>query len=394
MNKRTTRLFFIDAMRAWAILMMLQGHFIDGLLDPVYRDPNNLSYIIWKYFRGITAPVFFTVSGFIFTYLLIKVPQAGWENPRVKKGIKRGLQLLLIGYLLRLNLWGLIKGQLYDAFYLVDVLHCIGLSILGIIAFYMLTVKTVKWLFPFLLLTTTLLLFLFEPLYKVWEYNQIPVWIANYLTKINGSVFTIIPWFGYATMGAFISIVFSKFKEHRHLYTIAIPTFAVVGLSLMWYSSGFFTFLHKLSGFQLFADVVSNNYLFIRLGDVLVVFSLFMLFRKFLTHTTGLRLGQSTLSIYVIHFIILYGSFTGFGLYRFFHHSLNPYWAITGAIAFMFICSFLALKYEEHKVWINESLNRLLSLFRIQIGRYLVFGFNIVRTLSFKLIQFLGLQKN
>jgi len=56
MSANSKRLFFIDAMRAWAILMMLQGHFIDGLLDPLFRDPNNLFYNIWLYFRGITAP--------------------------------------------------------------------------------------------------------------------------------------------------------------------------------------------------------------------------------------------------------------------------------------------------------------------------------------------------
>lgn len=126
-------------MRAWAILMMLQGHFIDGLLDPVFRDSSNSVYNVWLYFRGITAPVFFTVSGFIFTYLLIRVPQNGMENPRVSKGIRRGLQLLAIGYLLRLNLGGLFKGEIYNSFYLVDVLHCIGLSILGLIGIYLLT---------------------------------------------------------------------------------------------------------------------------------------------------------------------------------------------------------------------------------------------------------------
>ena len=70
MKEQSKRLYFIDAMRAWAILMMLQGHFIDGLLDPIFRDPSSMVYSTWKYFRGITAPVFFTVSGFIFTYLL------------------------------------------------------------------------------------------------------------------------------------------------------------------------------------------------------------------------------------------------------------------------------------------------------------------------------------
>lgn len=394
MDKRTTRLFFIDAIRAWAILMMLQGHFIDGLLDPIYRDPSNTMYNIWKYFRGITAPVFFTVSGFIFTFLLIKVPQIGWENPRVKKGIKRGLQLLFIGYLLRLNIWGLLKGQIYSSFYLVDVLHCIGFSILGIITFYLLTAKSKKWLFPLILLSTTIVLFIFEPVYKVLEYNGLPTWMANYLTKTNGSVFTIIPWFGYTTMGAFISIIFSRFKERTHLYTVAIPAFLLVGFALIWYSSSLFSSLHNITGFQLFADVVSNNYLFIRLGDVLIVFSIFMLLRKFLTNKTGLRLGQSTLSIYVIHFIILYGSFTGFGLYRFFHHSLNPWWVISGALAFMILCSYLALKYEDHKVQIKESLNRFVGLFRLQMERYIVISFNFLRNLSYRLAQFLGLQKN
>ena len=97
MSVDSKRLFFIDAIRAWAILMMLQGHFIDGLLDTVFRNPEGTFYSIWLYFRGITAPVFFTVSGFIFTYLLIKSQDSGWQNSRVKKGLKRGLQLLLIG---------------------------------------------------------------------------------------------------------------------------------------------------------------------------------------------------------------------------------------------------------------------------------------------------------
>ena len=66
--KSVQRLYYIDAIRAWAILMMLQGHFIDGLLDPAFRDKENELFSWWLYFRGITAPVFFTVSGFIVSY--------------------------------------------------------------------------------------------------------------------------------------------------------------------------------------------------------------------------------------------------------------------------------------------------------------------------------------
>ena len=35
---KQTRLYFIDIVRAIAILMMLQGHFVDTLLDPQFRN--------------------------------------------------------------------------------------------------------------------------------------------------------------------------------------------------------------------------------------------------------------------------------------------------------------------------------------------------------------------
>ena len=318
MSSKSARLFFIDAMRAWAILMMLQGHFVDGLLDNAFRDASSTPYQIWKYFRGITAPVFFTVSGFIFTYLLIRVPQRGFQNPRVKKGLRRGLQLLFIGYLLRLNIFGLFKGQLYTSFFLVDVLHIIGLSLLGIIAVYLITYKRQKFLFPGMLLTIACLLFAFEPIYKTWEYALVPDLIANYFTKANGSVFTILPWFGYTALGSVLSIIFTRFKDYKDVYNWAIPLTAIVGFGLIFYSSPLFTFLHRSTGIELFRQIVSNNYLFIRMGDVLVVFSVFMLIRRLVNSRTVLRIGQNTLSIYVIHFVILYGSFTGMGLYRFF----------------------------------------------------------------------------
>lgn len=365
------RLYFIDAIRAWAILMMLQGHFIDGLLDNAYRDNSNTFYSIWKYFRGVTAPVFFTVSGFIFTYLLIKGDQVGLNNPRVKKGLKRGLQLLAIGYLLRLNFFGLLSGQLYGSFYLVDVLHCIGLSILGIIGIYLLTIKGNKLLFPCILLATTLVLFVMEPQYKQYTHYYLPNLLANYLTKANGSVFTIIPWFGYASIGAFLSVLFTRFKNSTYLYPIAISSLAILGFILLTYSSAFFLKLYDVSGMLIFSKIYFNNYLFIRLGDVFLVFAVFMLFRRFMNNSTILRIGQSTLSIYVIHYIILYGSFTGLGLYYFLNHSLSPTIAVAGAFVFILVTTVLALRYEENKVIIKQQLHKALKVGQLKVETWL-----------------------
>ncbi len=394
MEKKPARLYFIDAMRAWAILMMLQGHFIDGLLDNAFRDNSSDVYGIWKYFRGITAPVFFTVSGFIFTYLLIRVPQKGLENPRVKKGIRRGLQLLLIGYLLRLNLFGLLKGQIYNAFYLVDVLHCIGLSILGIIGIYLLTQQRGKFLFPFTLVSVTLLLFLFEPVYKTFSYSLLPDALANYFTRANGSVFTIIPWFGYATLGGFLSILFKRFGHFKYLYPVAIAIAVLAGSVLIFYSSSLFVTLSKATDIPLFTDIYSNNYLFIRLGDVFLVFAVFMLFRSLMTNKNLLKIGSSTLSIYVVHFVILYGSFTGLGFYRFFNHSLSPMVVIPAAILFMAVCTIAALQYEKHKADIKSAIGNGFKYVTDKSEPILLLIQKNFKTGTTRLLRVLGLSKN
>ncbi|MEN8799451.1 MAG: heparan-alpha-glucosaminide N-acetyltransferase domain-containing protein [Flavobacteriaceae bacterium] len=387
MGNKTARLFFIDAMRAWAILMMLQGHFVDGLLEESFRDPNSSIFTIWKYFRGITAPVFFTVSGFIFTYLLIRVPQKGFDNPRVIKGIRRGIQLLFIGYLLRLNLFGLLKGEVYETFYLVDVLHIIGLSILGIIAIYLITKSRPQITFAAVLLFITVFLFALEPVYQQWTFTFMPDALANYFTRANGSVFSIIPWFGYATFGAFSSVIFTKFRDYKYLYPVCIGVCAAAGLSLIYYSSPIFMALYGLTGIQLFEGIYTNNYLFIRLGDVFIVFAIFMALRHMLTGKTILSIGQNTLSIYVIHFIFLYGSFTGLGLYRFFHNSLSPVIVIPGALMFMICCAFTALWYSRNE----QSIKIYISKTAVHIGQsiepYIIYGIRNIRILLYRVLR-------
>ncbi len=139
------RLFFIDALRAFAILMMLQGHFISGLLDPIYKDTSNALYNFWLYCRGFTAPVFFTITGWVFTFLLLRNKVQGGQNPRIKKGLKRTLELLAWGYLLRLNLPMLFQGKINSSFLYPDVLHIIGLSLSFIIFIYLLFGFLQRW---------------------------------------------------------------------------------------------------------------------------------------------------------------------------------------------------------------------------------------------------------
>ena len=363
MKQTTSRLIFIDIIRAFAICMMLEGHFIDGLLAPEYRDENNLFYATWHYIRGMTAPVFFTVSGFIFTYLLIKEQnpaKMGWNHVRVQKGVRRGINLIIIAYLLRANIFNLFTPGYTDMnVRRVDVLHCIGLSLLFLIAFYLLTYRRKNRLrMSIMLLGTTFVAFFFEPIYSHLTYEYLPMALANYFTKENDSVFTIFPWFGYASLGGFMGFLFYKNRENPHLYRNMVIWYILLGVILITfpYWMGKIADTLQIHSLQLIAH---GDYLIKRIGNVLLFFALFMILRHVLTSPTLQKIGQNTLSIYVIHYIILYGSFTGMGLYRYFHDQLTPWQAIIGAILFVIVTILITFLYMRKEALIDEKIDSI-----------------------------------
>ena len=355
MKQTTSRLIFIDIIRAFAICMMLEGHFIDSLLAPEYRDENNLFYATWHYIRGMTAPVFFTVSGFIFTYLLIKEQnpaKMGWNHVRVQKGVRRGINLIIIAYLLRANIFNLFTPGYTDMnVRRVDVLHCIGLSLLFLIAFYLLTYRRKNRLrMSIMLLGTTFVAFFFEPIYSHLTYEYLPMALANY--------FTIFPWFGYASLGGFMGFLFYKNRENPHLYRNMIIWYIFLGVILITfpYWMGKIADTLQIHSLQLIAH---GDYLIKRIGNVLLFFALFMILRHVITSPTLQKIGQNTLSIYVIHYIILYGSFTGMGLYRYFHDQLTPWQAIIGAILFVIVTILITFLYMRKEALIDEKIDSI-----------------------------------
>ena len=164
MSQSNKRLYFLDAIRAFAIVMMLQGHFVYALLDNTFRNPESILYTTWEYFRGMTAPTFFTITGFVFTYLLIKQSLHGFKNPRVSKGIRRAVKLIACGYALRISLFAVFSGKINASFFYVDVLQCIGVSLILLIGLYLLFYKKNPLVFQFTVLAGGVLFFILQPL--------------------------------------------------------------------------------------------------------------------------------------------------------------------------------------------------------------------------------------
>ena len=174
----------IDGLRAIAVLIVLFFHLDLSL------------------FKGgfVGVDVFFTISGLIFTFLLLKAKGKDEEKLRIKKGFKRGLFLIFVGYLIRIPIFQWLSGSFNSYFLVIDVLQCIGLSLILIIFFYIVSAKKIK-IFSMLCLCLGILIFLTEPLYRELNFNNCPSLLCNYISKSNGSIFTIIPWFAYVAFG-------------------------------------------------------------------------------------------------------------------------------------------------------------------------------------------------
>lgn len=357
---QANRLYFIDAVRAFAILMMLQGHFIDTLLNPIFRNPNSLYYNTWSYFRGITAPVFFTISGLVFAYLLLRAYKKGDDKARIKKGLFRGLLLILIGYSLRINILNWLSGNFNSYVLVIDVLQCIGLSLIILVILHIL-LKKFQFLYAGILLLLGILIFVTEPLYRTLELNNVPLIFSNYLSKSNGSVFTMLPWFGYTAFGAFLSIMFFNHAHKKSFKIITLTTFFITGFSLIYLSSYALLKLCYFTGIDIFKQSANYNYLFTRLGNVFILFGIFYAFENYLKQSLITNIGKKTLSIYVIHFILLYGSFTGYGLKRYLFKSLNPIEAIFGALIFISCVCFIAFYYVRTNTFIYNLIRKLMD---------------------------------
>jgi len=210
MNKeKKSRIIFIDLMRAFAVLMMVQGHTVDTFLADSYRSIDSAAFNFWLFMRGLTAPIFMFSAGTVFTYLLKLNKLPFNENPRVKKGLKRVLLLVGLGYFLRyptpyIVYFKEVTPSQWSTFFTVDALHLIGFGILFTLFFLYLSEKF-KIRERILLPTGTFLFFALFPFFaKINWVEFLPVPVAAYFYQGTGSLFPLFPWVGYVLAGAML----------------------------------------------------------------------------------------------------------------------------------------------------------------------------------------------
>ena len=197
-----------------------------------------------------------------------------------------------MGISLALKLAHAFQGKINNSFIYPDVLQIIGLSLSFIILIYILFGFLKRWT-GLVFLGIGLLIFISQPLYVDLTFPELPNFLAAYLTKANKGVFYLFPWLGYVCIGTFIAYLFNPKTEQLWAWGLG---FLALGYWLINRSSAFLIDIEFFTGIELFRKVAYNNFLFIRLGDVfLLFFGLFILFNDYLKKGLWTRIGSKTL---------------------------------------------------------------------------------------------------
>jgi len=354
-GSKKSRIIFIDLMRAFAVLMMVQGHTVDVLLSNDYRNIDSPFFAVWLFMRGMTAPIFMFSAGTVFTYLFRLVNEPFEANPRVTKGIKRFLLLVGLGYLLRYPTptivdFSEVSAESWKIFIAVDVLQLIGFGVLFLVvaAFIAEKIKLPDYI---VFSVITLFFFLLYPvLDKINWLQYLPAPLAGYFYSGTSSNFPLFPWCGYVVCGGVLGSYLAKnplvFKSAKFSLNLAIIGALLILLSFLSHPVEEFLYGKEIAD-SFFVDVI-----LLRVGSVLMLNALISYISLSIDYIPRfvILIGRNTLLIYIVHLMILYGSAWNPGLYQLFAKSFGVWKTIGSALIMITLMTSMVIIINKLKI--------------------------------------------
>jgi len=356
------RLPFIDWVRGFAVVAMVLWHTGDGWISPSLRVGQG--WLFLRFVGGLAAPSFLFLAG-VGAALSVRTQADPVKRARAFRGsLARGLEILIIGYLLRFQTWmidaaaitqlgaaraflplgvgyallyysvkglddrprrafGLIafslvlvvvglvqvesvaKGRLLRLLQ-VDVLQAIGTSLV--------LLAILERRFRFLTrprLALGLGIFIACGTHLMWTHlpGPLPHALAGFLGKYTppagappSSLFPLFPWFAYACLGAAVG---SVLREARADSENKVVQLALSGACLALVSSEAHPYLHNL--FALEPWTVHPVRIAFRVGIVLTLFLVGWIWADGARGRVLLDYGRTSLRIYWAHMLVAYG---------------------------------------------------------------------------------------
>lgn len=304
----------LDAVKVFAMVMMMQGHTLDALARTDQLDITVFPWIIWFHIRGATAPIFLTVSGILFALTLRRTTTGTMDRDQAWKRVRWAGILMLIGYLLVFpasNVLDLpdVAPEGWRLFFQANILqlNAVALSLVTVIA---LVVRENRRAMHVFFALSAAVLFATPWINHVHWFSTVPEFLGAFLSYEHGSYFPVFPYAAYMLFGAGIGALLREYPRSERrvaLRSMAWKSALVVGaagLLCLVAEPRTIPFYAELNLLQSFPSVV-----LLREAGVLLVIALFAGWEIRGERTRGLveMWGRQSLTIYVVHLLVLFG---------------------------------------------------------------------------------------
>ncbi|MCX6120350.1 MAG: heparan-alpha-glucosaminide N-acetyltransferase domain-containing protein [Ignavibacteriales bacterium] len=307
------RLAFIDLLRGWALIVMIEVHVFNTFILPVLKTTP--WYHILNFINGLVAPSFTFISGFVF----VLASQRKLESFRTYgsafwKQLGRIGLVWGTGYFLHLPFFSF-RRIMSDTtqegwlnFYQADVLHCIafGLLVLFITRLFIKNGRTYRTF-----LFTSGLFVVFTTIF-VWNYdflNLIPAPISAYINGLHYSLFPLFPWLAFMLFGGYFASRYIDAREQKKEQEF-ILRFAFEGALLF---VACMIGMELQSGMRILPIDIRANPLFFfeRLGIVMLLLTACWFYADYRKTEKSfvLDVGRESLMVYAAHLLVIYGRF-------------------------------------------------------------------------------------
>lgn len=236
-----SRLVFIDLLRGWAVLVMVEVHVFNAFMIPAYRETQ--WFEILNFINGLVAPSFIFISGFVF----VVASQRKLESFRTFgsdfwRQIWRIGLVMIIGYYLHLPFFSL-RRMLTETtesgwlqFYQTDVLQCIavGLFILFMVRIF---IRNNRWYKHALLFSGLFVCGLSPFLSDIDFVRFIHPSIAAYINGRHFSLFPLFPWMGFMLFAGYCAANYIEARrdnrERKFIIRMAAAGFLMLSAGLV-----------------------------------------------------------------------------------------------------------------------------------------------------------------
>jgi uncharacterized membrane protein len=332
-----SRLAFIDLLRGWALLVMIEVHVFNAFILPHFQTTS--WFQVLNFINGLVAPSFIFISGFVF----LLASQKKLESFRTFgfafwKQLGRIGLIWVVGYSLHLPFFSFHRSIIDSteaqllSFYQSDVLHCIAFGLL-VLFLSRLLIRNDKAYRTFLFSSGLLVVFATMFLWDIDFNTLIPAPLAAYLNGKHYSLFPLFPWTAFMLFGGYFASGYIRAREQQKEKNY-ILRFAIIGMILVIVSSiaGELPFRVPFSSEEISAN---PSFFFVRLGIVMLLLTACWFYAEYRKTEKSfvLDVSRESLLVYAVHLLVIYGRFwNGRSLYFYYGSMFGVWECIAGTL--------------------------------------------------------------